>query len=87
MYKMLLNIPEELLKETDTKARRVHLGRSEAVRQALRSWVREDVALSPKDRPGFQTRLSVIESFRQKASPKTKPYDAAHWVRVDRDSR
>jgi metal-responsive CopG/Arc/MetJ family transcriptional regulator len=87
MHKLLLNIPEDLLEETDMKARRVHIRRSEAVRQALRSWVSEDAGLSPKDRPGFQTRLTRIESVRCQASARVKPVDAARWVRADRDSR
>jgi hypothetical protein len=83
MSKVLTEIPEPLLKQVEGKAKYLHISRSAAVREALKSWIQTDDGIPPFQRPGMTELLGRLEKTRKKA-PKTP--SAESMIRKDRQA-
>ena len=86
MAKVLLSIPEPILKQVDKKAKLNHLSRSEAARIALSFWAEKgDDLIPPIERPGVKEIIAEMDAIRRKARPSKIPSEA--WLRKDRETR
>ncbi len=83
MSKILVSLPEEMLKRMDKKAKEKHMTRSEAVREAVRQWFSGVVYVPPAQRPGFEEWLSSIQEAR--VSDWGKGKTAEEMIREDRE--
>lgn len=85
MAKVLLNIPEPILKQVDKKAKLNHLSRTEAARIALSFWAEKGEDLIPPiQRPGVKEIISRMDEIRRKSKPGGIPSEV--WIRRDRES-
>ncbi len=83
MSKILVSLPDEMLKRMDDKAKKNHMTRSEAVREAVRHWFSGVVYIPPAERTGFEEwRLSVQEA---RATGWGKGKTAIKMIREDRE--
>jgi hypothetical protein len=86
MAKVLLNIPEPILKQVDKKAKMNHLSRSEAARIALSFWAEKGNDLIPPiERPGVREIIAEMDAIQRKAKP--SKLSSVEWLRKDRESR
>jgi len=83
MSKVLTEIPDPLLKQVEGKAKYLHVSRSAAIREALKSWIQSDDGMPPFQRPGMPELLGRLEKVRKKA-PKTPT--AESMIRKDREN-
>jgi len=65
MAKVLISIPDPMLKAVDQAAKRGHLSRSEATRLAYQQWLRSEQRDAPKDRPGFSVLDQAVRKSRR----------------------
>ena len=83
MAKILINIPAALLEEVNRKAKEEKMTRSEATRQALRSWLRSRKYVAPIQRPGF---AEIEERMRAAAGSNRSSIPAEAMIRKERES-
>lgn len=83
MAKILINIPDELLEEVDSKARKENMTRSEAARHALRVWLRSNKYAAPMNRPGF---AEIEARMKDAGKINLMPMPAEALLRKDRES-
>ncbi|MBI4470206.1 MAG: ribbon-helix-helix protein, CopG family [Acidobacteria bacterium] len=84
MAKVLITLPDELLKQVDQRARKHHLTRSAASREAFRQWLAQGDYIAPVDRPGFLQIQNRMEKARRR---RKSDGSAEEWLRRDRDNR
>ena len=82
MSKILISLPDEMLKQFDEKARKNHMTRSEAMREAVRQWFSGVAYVPPAKRPGFEEWRSSVEEARALGWGKGK--SSVKMVREDR---
>jgi metal-responsive CopG/Arc/MetJ family transcriptional regulator len=83
MSKILINIPGELLEEVDHRAREEKMTRSEAIRLALREWMRTRNYVAPNQRPGF---CEIEKRMRAAAESNQSGITAEALIRKERES-
>lgn len=84
MARVLINIPDEMLKQLDEAAKTQHRSRSEMIREAVRRSY-----YSPPDRtPAMQARIAEMGREMEKARRKWKTgEDSTKTIRKMRDTR
>ena len=83
MSKILVSLPDEMLKRMDKKAKENHMTRSEAVREAVRQWFSGVTYIPPAQRPDFMEWVSSIQEARSSGWGKGKT--AEEMIREDRE--
>ncbi len=84
MSKILLEIPDQLLRQVDAKAKINHLKRSEAARQALSFWIKEGQDhIPPMERPGIREMIREMDAFRHRGRSRKS---SEQLIREDRES-
>ena len=83
MSKILVSLPDEMLKRMDVKAKKNHMTRSEAVREAVRQWFSGVVYVPPSQRPDFGEWNSSVQEARAAGWEKGKT--AEKMIREDRE--
>lgn len=84
MAKILINVPDEMLKQVDKKAKKNHLTRSEATREAFRRWLADADYLAPANRAGFG---GILERMMRASKANKGEGTAEKWIREDRETR
>jgi len=67
MTTVSIRLPDELLKETESRAKTLHIPRAEYIRRAIVAMNREMVAQKRRDRLMEISRLTSAESIRVNA--------------------
>jgi len=81
--KILINVPDEMLEKVDRKAKEDGMSRSEAVRWALRAWLKSPKYVPPMRRPGYERiRERMLEASRVNVT--SEPAEVL--IRRDRES-
>jgi len=84
MARVLINIPDEMLKQLDEAAKTQHRSRSEMVREAGQ----RPVHLPPDRTPETQARIAKLGREMEKARKKVKTgADSTKFIRKTRDGR
>ncbi len=83
MRKILINIPDVLLEEVDRRAGEEDMTRSEAIRLALRAWLRSGEYVAPLHRPGF---AEIVKRMKEAARSQGGSLPAEALLRKDRDN-
>ncbi len=82
MQKLLIHIPEGLVRELDAKARENHLNRSEALRESVRFWTRHQASTAPKNLKDIRRILKEMDQARKEGRSRKS---AEAMVREDRE--
>ena len=80
MAKVMITIPDGLLKKVDRAAKRQRRSRSEVVREALRA----DLTNEGGQRPGWKTALAPLRKLEQQW---VGQWDSTDIIRYYRDTR
>lgn len=82
--KIMISLPEELLKDIDEAAAAEHRSRSGLVREATREYVARRRKKRPIDDPKVREAIRVMDEIAERY---TVPFDSTKVIREMRDSR